>query len=713
MKFKCDKCGTRYTIADEKVRKKVLKIRCKICEHVMIVRDAEAVGAPEETPAPAIKKPFVEAATRVADSLAPLADLEWYAAPGGDQVGPMPFERLEAMIRSGHLTREDFVWNDAFDDWRPAGDVAGLRGLFEARERPLPPLPAARPKAEAKRDPLFPAESAGARGQKAADVPGRAERPAPPADAPRGDEAPKGVAAAGGRLQQPEPALASRTLDESLPGTGDSLDDLPDWDEGPTGTRPTPGARQEPATTNWTPGGKPAGPAKAELPKPPAARPEAPKTPAAARPEPPKPESPKPPVAARPEPPKPESPKPPVAARPELPKAEAHPATARPELPRPPAARPEPPKAEAHPATARPELPKPPAARPEPPAARPEPPKPEAPKPPPDEAPQAETASAPHPVVPAEESFDLPIHADDGPTTATPSLPPAWKEESIVLPIGELEPVPVSRPPAAIAPPAPRGRGGLAIGIALAVGAAVGLVIAFLPSHPDTPKTDDAPPSVAAAPETAAPQSVAARVPDAAVAMAPPSVAPVTAPPSVAPASVAPASVAAHAPASAADDHAKTVAKADEPPKPHVHEPATRNHETPPPAEKPAHASAFAGLQQGQSDVAVEAVGSGAEDLPDTLSQGEISAVISRNRHSLEGCYQRQLKKDASMRSARATLHFQIDHSGHATHVSIDKRFEGTVLDECLKGTVQRWQFPRFKGEPVPVEFPLIFQGAL
>ena len=56
MKFKCDQCGTRYTIADEKVRRKVLKIRCKVCEHIMVVRDPEADHplASANTPQPAL-----------------------------------------------------------------------------------------------------------------------------------------------------------------------------------------------------------------------------------------------------------------------------------------------------------------------------------------------------------------------------------------------------------------------------------------------------------------------------------------------------------------------------------------------------------------------------------------------------------------------------------------------------------------------------------
>src|SRR5438552_2287129 len=42
MKFVCERCHTKYSIADEKVRGKVLKVRCKSCENVITVRESGA-----------------------------------------------------------------------------------------------------------------------------------------------------------------------------------------------------------------------------------------------------------------------------------------------------------------------------------------------------------------------------------------------------------------------------------------------------------------------------------------------------------------------------------------------------------------------------------------------------------------------------------------------------------------------------------------------
>src|SRR5215510_1243519 len=40
MKFVCDRCQTKYSIADERVRGKVLKVKCKTCANLITVREA-------------------------------------------------------------------------------------------------------------------------------------------------------------------------------------------------------------------------------------------------------------------------------------------------------------------------------------------------------------------------------------------------------------------------------------------------------------------------------------------------------------------------------------------------------------------------------------------------------------------------------------------------------------------------------------------------
>ncbi len=55
MKFTCDSCGSQYMISDDKVGPSGVKVRCKKCGHVVLVRrvsdEAPAVAAPQPSSA--------------------------------------------------------------------------------------------------------------------------------------------------------------------------------------------------------------------------------------------------------------------------------------------------------------------------------------------------------------------------------------------------------------------------------------------------------------------------------------------------------------------------------------------------------------------------------------------------------------------------------------------------------------------------------------
>src|SRR6185436_15376401 len=100
MKFVCDSCNTKYSIADERVHGRVLKIRCKTCDHVITVRE-------EAKPREATPSNIAEVLGRgLGDSFEdhtmvssmPLAAPaeqpdEWYVSFDGEQEGPMPLVR--------------------------------------------------------------------------------------------------------------------------------------------------------------------------------------------------------------------------------------------------------------------------------------------------------------------------------------------------------------------------------------------------------------------------------------------------------------------------------------------------------------------------------------------------------------------------------------------------------------------------------------------
>ena len=171
MKFLCDNCSTRYTIADEKVRRKVLKIRCRVCENVMTVRGPRT-KPPSRIP-PAISAP--------PNPLAPVAEPEWYAAPGNAQIGPLPFEGLTDLIEEGTIKRDTLVWNDSMDDWRPASELTALKIHFLPPPPPPPPPPAPAPDLDEQETRLFEAskDSVSTVGERSASA-----LPAPPPPPP-------------------------------------------------------------------------------------------------------------------------------------------------------------------------------------------------------------------------------------------------------------------------------------------------------------------------------------------------------------------------------------------------------------------------------------------------------------------------------------------------------------------------------------------------
>ena len=112
MKIECDKCGAKYSIADDKVRGKTFKIRCKKCSNVIIVRDKAGGGD-------------------AAESEAPSDEPGWHLAIGGETVGPLTEQEVREKHAAGEIDRETSVWQEGFEDWLPLGDVGTLRDLTD------------------------------------------------------------------------------------------------------------------------------------------------------------------------------------------------------------------------------------------------------------------------------------------------------------------------------------------------------------------------------------------------------------------------------------------------------------------------------------------------------------------------------------------------------------------------------------------------------
>lgn len=171
MKFYCDKCQTKYSIAEEKVRGKVLKVRCKNCSHVITVREpvspahadatatlssgalsSGALGQIVKRGEQRTEKPAdsalsgAAAAARARTRLSSLSNasvkaassVSWHYAVNGESFGPFTFEYLRAQFAGAKLTDAAYVWNETFEAWKPVGEVAEFAEALESGKRVRP-----------------------------------------------------------------------------------------------------------------------------------------------------------------------------------------------------------------------------------------------------------------------------------------------------------------------------------------------------------------------------------------------------------------------------------------------------------------------------------------------------------------------------------------------------------------------------------------------
>ncbi|MBL8951370.1 MAG: zinc-ribbon domain-containing protein [Myxococcaceae bacterium] len=142
MNVTCDKCNKRYAIADDKVRGKSVKIRCKQCQNLISVQGppageasagAHAAATLPITPspyqaAPAPGAPWEEERTRAMPSI----DLSpvWFAMVKGKQIGPLTVRDLELRVKSSEVSLRTYLWKQGMADWKRASDVPEVATVF-------------------------------------------------------------------------------------------------------------------------------------------------------------------------------------------------------------------------------------------------------------------------------------------------------------------------------------------------------------------------------------------------------------------------------------------------------------------------------------------------------------------------------------------------------------------------------------------------------
>ncbi len=120
MKIICDNCRTKYSIADEKVKGKVFKIRCKKCQNIIVVHGNKAESEGQQPDAPA--------AEQDEGKETPV----WHLVIGRDQVGPMTVEEVRDRFAKGEIDAETYIWREGFSDWLRLTTIDDFADLDQA-----------------------------------------------------------------------------------------------------------------------------------------------------------------------------------------------------------------------------------------------------------------------------------------------------------------------------------------------------------------------------------------------------------------------------------------------------------------------------------------------------------------------------------------------------------------------------------------------------
>jgi predicted Zn finger-like uncharacterized protein len=124
MKIACQSCQAKYTIADEKVLGRVVKIRCKKCGSTIVINGNEAADTALSPP---------DDATAVArggsggafDYSAPQGD-EWTVNVAEGDQRTMRLAEIVAEYKSGVVNDETYCWKDGMNDWLPLREIPAL-----------------------------------------------------------------------------------------------------------------------------------------------------------------------------------------------------------------------------------------------------------------------------------------------------------------------------------------------------------------------------------------------------------------------------------------------------------------------------------------------------------------------------------------------------------------------------------------------------------
>ncbi|MEW6432475.1 MAG: adventurous gliding motility protein GltJ [Myxococcota bacterium] len=99
----------------------------------------------------------------------------------------------------------------------------------------------------------------------------------------------------------------------------------------------------------------------------------------------------------------------------------------------------------------------------------------------------------------------------------------------------------------------------------------------------------------------------------------------------------------------------------------------------------------------------------GATNVKESLGSSDIMEVVLANKAALTKCAETQRQKDPGT-SGKLVMRWTIQTSGRTSNVGVvSEEFKGTYMASCVGGLIKSWQFPKHKQQGEPVTFPFKF----
>jgi predicted Zn finger-like uncharacterized protein len=129
MKITCQSCQSKYNVADEKIKGKIVKIRCRKCGATIVVDSTtgSSSGAASSTAA---------AAASIQPAMPEIAP--WHVNVADNDQRTMTVVDVVQAYNAGTINQETYVWTEGMEDWKPLKEVEAIVGALHESAGPPP-----------------------------------------------------------------------------------------------------------------------------------------------------------------------------------------------------------------------------------------------------------------------------------------------------------------------------------------------------------------------------------------------------------------------------------------------------------------------------------------------------------------------------------------------------------------------------------------------